>query len=112
MALRDVQQRRGGGKVAGEIPSDPKAAAAFFKDNLPPGVFAVYDRDHNQYTLNYGFRLQIDPFRDLPKMLSKLSAGTMKRREIQSKYDAAQVGRAERAPIGLGTPAAQVAPAK
>ncbi|OXJ32676.1 hypothetical protein CFB82_20030 [Burkholderia sp. HI2714] len=60
MALREVQQRRGGGKVAGEIPSDPKVAAAFFKDNLPPGVFAVYDRDHNQYTLNYGFRLQVD----------------------------------------------------
>ncbi|WP_249175967.1 hypothetical protein ACSC95_07390 [Burkholderia vietnamiensis] len=112
MALREVQQRRGGGEVLGEVPADPKEAAKFFKDNLPPGVFAIYDREHNHYTLNYGFRLQIDPFRDLPKILSKLSAGTMKRREIQAKYDAAQVGRAERAPMGAGTPAAQVAPAK
>ncbi|AOJ72246.1 MULTISPECIES: hypothetical protein [Burkholderia] len=45
--------------VQSEVPSDPKAAAKFFKDNLPPGVFAVYDREHNQYTLNYGFRLQV-----------------------------------------------------
>ncbi|AIO69260.1 hypothetical protein [Burkholderia oklahomensis] len=48
-----------GDLIQGEVPKDPKAAAKFFKDNLPPGVFAVYDREHNQYTLNYGFRLEV-----------------------------------------------------
>ncbi|AOK28885.1 MULTISPECIES: hypothetical protein [Burkholderia] len=48
-----------GDLVQGEVPADPKAAAQFFKDNLPPGVFAVYDRDLNQYTLNYGFHLKV-----------------------------------------------------
>ncbi|KVU68939.1 hypothetical protein WK72_14545 [Burkholderia ubonensis] len=50
---------RTGSLVQGEVPSDPKAAAKFFKDNLPPGVFAVYDPEHNQYTLNYGFRVEV-----------------------------------------------------
>ncbi|MCA8128652.1 hypothetical protein LGM75_20075 [Burkholderia multivorans] len=112
MALHEVQQRRGGGQVRAEVPADPKEAAKFFKDNLPPGVFAVYDRDHNHYTLNYGFRLQIDPFRDLPKIMSKLSANLAKRREVQARYDAAQVVRAERAPVGAGDPIAEVAPAR
>ncbi|UQP01597.1 hypothetical protein L0Z36_06665 [Burkholderia multivorans] len=112
MALHEVQQRRGGGQVRAEVPADPKEAAKFFKDNLPPGVFAVYDRNHNHYTLNYGFRLQIDPFRDLPKIMSKLSANLAKRREVQARYDAAQVVRAERAPVGARAPTAEVAPAR
>ncbi|CAG9233796.1 conserved hypothetical protein [Burkholderia gladioli] len=51
--------KRAGDLTQGEVPADPKAAAQFFKDNLPPGVFAVYDQQHNQYTLNYGYRLKV-----------------------------------------------------
>ncbi|VVE10446.1 hypothetical protein PIN31115_02589 [Pandoraea iniqua] len=51
--------KRKGELIKGEVPADPKAAAAFFKDNLPPGVYAVYDQQHNQYTLNYGYRLKV-----------------------------------------------------
>ncbi|KVD43400.1 hypothetical protein WK57_11240 [Burkholderia ubonensis] len=50
---------RTGSLIQGEVPADPKAALKFFKDNLPPGVFAIYDPEHNQYTLNYGFRLEV-----------------------------------------------------
>ncbi|WP_322033193.1 hypothetical protein [Paraburkholderia sp. J76] len=49
-----------GDLVQSEVPRDTAAAAKFFKDNLPPGVFAVYDQQHNQYTLNYGYRLAVD----------------------------------------------------
>lgn len=51
--------KRAGDLTQGAVPTDLKAAAQFFKDNLPPGVFAVYDQQHNQYTLNYGYRLKV-----------------------------------------------------
>ncbi|WP_175888331.1 hypothetical protein [Burkholderia contaminans] len=49
-----------GDLVQVQVPSDPKAAAKLLQENLPSGVVAVYDRNNNQYTLHYGFRLQID----------------------------------------------------
>lgn len=65
--------KRRGELIQGEVPKDPKAAAAFFKDNLPPGVYAVYDQQHNQYTLNYGYRLKVTEA-DAAKMRAQRAA--------------------------------------
>jgi hypothetical protein len=48
-----------GDAQAGEVPKDPKAATQFFKDNLPPGFYAVQD-GQGTYSLYYGFRIKGD----------------------------------------------------
>lgn len=78
----NINRDTGAGKeIAGEIPADPKAAATFFKNNLPPGVFAVYDQTHNQYTLNYAYRLKVS-LADAERIRAQRSA--------QYQQDAAQ----------------------
>ncbi|CAJ0705408.1 hypothetical protein [Ralstonia wenshanensis] len=41
----------------GKVPEDPEKAAEFFKTNMPPGVFPVYNPSTHSYTLHYGFRM-------------------------------------------------------
>lgn len=63
--------------VAGKVPEDPEKAAEFFKTNMPPGVFPVYNPSTHAYTLHYGFRM----------------LGTAEARDAKIKERAAQAAR-------------------
>ncbi|MEQ5839130.1 hypothetical protein N0A02_06715 [Paraburkholderia acidicola] len=48
-----------GTQIQNEVPMDPKEAGQFFKDNLPPGFYAVRD-SQGLYQLYYGYRVKGD----------------------------------------------------
>lgn len=70
-----------------KVPDDPAKAAEFFKQYLPPGMYAMYDSRSNTYGVMYGYRIE-----GTQAAADARRASNEKRREVEGQPEHQAVG--------------------